>query len=218
MTTVGTIARACALIAITGVIGTVAGGNVHAQQDVIAQCAAEEDADLRIKCLEDALRASAPTDAVDTVAEEPVPVVPIAPAPQPTPPIVETPSAPEVANVAPVPAHSPAPSPTAPVATRLAPELGAEQVAARNATAQTERIEETERGVFAIALVEDIYPGKLRVTLQNGQVWQQIQGDSQRFDLDTDDVSGVEIWKSRLGGYKLRLTDQRRTLRVSRLR
>lgn len=212
---IGKFVRLGVLFAAASLIGASAVDGAHAQQDAIAQCAAEADAEARIKCLESALRA---TSAADSNIEEPAPVAPIAPEPAPALPVVDTPDASQVAETTPAPTPRPAPTPSAPTVLSEPAELGAEQVAARNATAETERDEQSERASFAIASVEDVYPGKLRITLTNGQVWQQLQGDAQRFNLDAGDVGGVEIWKSRWGGYKLRLTDQRRTLRVRRLR
>lgn len=59
---------------------------------------------------------------------------------------------------------------------------------------------------------------RLQITLDNGMIWRQIEGDVQRLRIDEDDASTVEIWETRLGGYKLRFNDLARTIRVERIR
>lgn len=59
---------------------------------------------------------------------------------------------------------------------------------------------------------------RLQVTLANGQVWRQIEGDTQRFRVDLRRNRTVDINESRLGGYQLRLNEMGRTIRVERIR
>lgn len=96
--------------------------------------------------------------------------------------------------------------------------IGASQVIARQQS-QEDRLASLEeaRGLrvasYAIVPFE-----KLVVTLENGQVWRQISGDNQKLRVDTDRNQTVDITESSLGGYKLRLNEMRRTLRVERVK
>ena len=185
----------------------------HAQQDIIAACANAANAEARITCLENALlgnteaidtappatnRDTAPTQSAEpSISESTISESNIAPTP------VAPPAAPE-----PVVAATPAPEPEA-----KSDELGSEQVAPKR------KVEETiERRVFSVASIEIAHPNKIRFFLENGQVWQQLQGDEQRLRLSKNSLSTVEIWQSKFGGYKLRIPDRRRTLRVRRIR
>ena len=172
--------------------------STHAQQDIIANCASETSAEARIRCLENALLAK---ETVNTELS------------RPAEPSISEP------NIAPAPVVSPAkPEPIVAVTAKPEPvvkaaELGSEQIA------PIRKAEETnERTVFSVASFEIAHPNKMRFFLENGQVWQQIQGDDQRLSLSKKSLGTVEIWKSRFGGYKLRIPDKRRTLRVRRLR
>lgn len=126
---------------------------------------------------------------------------------------VEAPAAP----TAPVVAANPTP-----VVTEVAekePELGSEQVAARTATRETTSTP-NERQAFAVVSTRTVPYEKLEVTLANGQVWRQIKGDTQKIRVPRKYRSSldVEIWRAPVSGYKMRLTDLRRTIRVERLR
>lgn len=59
---------------------------------------------------------------------------------------------------------------------------------------------------------------RLVVELENGQVWRQIKGDTQRIRVDLGRNQTVDISESSLGGYQLRLNEIRRTIRVERIR
>ena len=107
-------------------------------------------------------------------------------------------------------------------ATDKAPEapvgIGAEQVVARTQTEEG-RIEELEKARgLAVASYATVPYEKLQVTLQNGQVWQQIVGDTQKIRVDLKRNQTVDIEESSLSGYKLRLNEMRRTVRVKRIR
>ena len=56
------------------------------------------------------------------------------------------------------------------------------------------------------------------MTLENGQVWRQIKGDTQQVRVDLERNQTVDIEESSLGGYKLRLNEMRRTIRVERVK
>lgn len=59
---------------------------------------------------------------------------------------------------------------------------------------------------------------RLQVELENGQVWGQIEGDTQRIRVNLERNQTVDIEESGLGGYKLRLNEIERTIRVERIR
>ena len=60
--------------------------------------------------------------------------------------------------------------------------------------------------------------GKLIITLENGQVWRQIKGDTQQIKVDLDRNQTVDITESPISGYKLRLNEMRRIIRVERVK
>ena len=59
---------------------------------------------------------------------------------------------------------------------------------------------------------------QLQVRLQNGQIWRQIRGDDQEIRVTVERNPTVDITESSLGGFRLRLNEIRRTIRVRRIR
>lgn len=109
---------------------------------------------------------------------------------------------------------APAPSPAA--------GLGAEQVEARRAR-EAERENGTARAPelrLAARIVDFAHTagGGLVVVLDNGQAWGQIPGDTSEIDLDEDETYTVEIERGAVSGYRLRINEIRRVIRVERLR
>ena len=94
--------------------------------------------------------------------------------------------------------------------------LGAEQ-AARRAGVPTAKAE-AQRFSTLIVASERVYPNRLQVSLENGQTWRQIQGDTQLVELSGETPVSAEIWRSGFGGYRMRLPTIRRVLKVERIR
>jgi hypothetical protein len=96
--------------------------------------------------------------------------------------------------------------------------IGADQVIVRNQT-QVERRASLEvvRGL-QVASYDKVPYEKLLVRLENGQVWRQIRGDTQVIRVNLKRNQTVDIEESSLGGYKLRLNEMRRTVRVERVK
>jgi hypothetical protein len=171
-------------------------------EDLIAQCASQTDAELRIACLEAALR-----------GEAFAPSSPVAPETKAAPiekvEAVTLPSAPikTVTNPAPMTGGA------------EAEELGAEQVRARAPVRQAE-IREATRQSFTVSSTRTVPYEKLEITLANGQVWRQIKGDSQKVRIPRKHRNNLtaEIWNAPISGYKLRLAELKRTIRVERLK
>jgi hypothetical protein len=113
------------------------------------------------------------------------------------------------------PAPAVVPPPAEPSAAAPSRELGAEQVAAR---ASVRSAEPSERVQARLAAAETIPFRRLQLTLDNGQVWRQIEGDTQRVSVRADTDTSVEIWEARIGGYRMRLNELARTIRVERVR
>ena len=153
-----------------------------------------------------------------TTANEPIADEPIADEPIADEPIANETSGTASATIE-VPAETPADAsttvedvspPTAP-----AVELGAEQVAKR------EDIDKEQVRVSASIVQHQLVgTGRLRLTLDNGQVWQQTGDDDDRIArrLRGREQIPVEMWQSRSGGYRMYLVDLDRTLRVRRIR
>jgi len=115
----------------------------------------------------------------------------------------------------PAPAPAPQPAPAAPVS--AADSLGAEQ-AARRTGAPAAASSDAQRIPAVIVATQRTHPNRLQMRLENGQVWRQTQSDTQIVDLPENERIAAEIWKSGFGGYRLRLTDMGRILKVERLR
>ena len=122
------------------------------------------------------------------------------------------------------PAESPADPVPAPPAASEAPAaaavtgIGASQVAARTRTAEEERAKLESATGLQVAAYETVYYQRLQVTLENGQVWLQIKGDTQNVRVDLERNQTVDILESVLGGYRLRLNELGRTIRVQRIK
>jgi len=96
--------------------------------------------------------------------------------------------------------------------------IGASQVVARTQT-KDEMLERLEKAEGLVVAIYDTVPyERLLVTLENGQVWQQIVGDTQKIRVDLKRNQTVDITESSFSGYKMRLNEMRRTLRVERIR
>ena len=165
---------------------------VFAQQSIVDDCReTSSDAD-RITCLEAALLGR--EKLIDTSTRTQV-----------DPPSLEADAGLAADAVEPVPN-------TAPVG------IGAEQVIARDQTREDmiEQLEEA-RGLL-VASYDQVPYERLVVTLENGQVWRQIKGDTQRIRVDLQRNQTVDITESSISGYKLRLNEMRRTVRVERVR
>lgn len=177
-------------------------------EDIIAECARIASTGDRILCLESALRQLAPAAEGEAVAALPD----LAP---------ERAAAAVAETTATMPAtagkkgsvEASAPAPVA-SAGEEAPELGAEQVARQNDVE-----EETVRVSARIVDHELVGTGRLRLTLDNGQVWIQTGDDDDRIarKIRGETDIPVEMWQSRSGGYRMHLPGIDRTMRVRRL-
>ena len=176
---------------------TAPAGIALAQPDPIAICRQSQTDAARIACLEAAL-----AERLD-VGANPQPNAPEHSAGRGDPPPAPAPrsSAPE-ADTAPV--RSPAPD-----------GIGARQVRQREPAAEATL--EAVRDL-RVAGYSQVPYRRLQVELENGQVWRQIAGDSQRLRADLKRNQTVDIEETRLGGYRLRLNQMGRTLRVERIR
>lgn len=121
----------------------------------------------------------------------------------------------ELEPAAPKTSREPPLETTEPAASRIA-DMGAEQVSARSSRARSD--EPALRLQAAVHNVEVIPYQRLQITLDNGHVWRQIRGDTQRIQARRASEQTVEIWESNLGGYRMRLNEMARTIRVERIR
>ena len=100
-------------------------------------------------------------------------------------------------------------------------DIGAEQLEARQRRNMT-REEVLAELEFAenlpVAAYREVPYRRLVVELENGQVWRQINGDTQEIRVSLRRNQTVNISESSLGGYQLRLNEIRRTIRVERIR
>jgi hypothetical protein len=97
--------------------------------------------------------------------------------------------------------------------------IGAEQVLARLNVTRELRDEERVHVPGVIASFKTVPYERAEITLANGQVWLQIRGDTQRIvsRMRSSRDYTVEIWESALGGYRLRINEMQRIIKVERL-
>jgi hypothetical protein len=118
-------------------------------------------------------------------------------------------SAPETA-VAAVEPSAPASSPI------TGPEsFGSEQLASVESRAQAR-----EEDVLHASIIDfqELHRGRLVVALDNGQMWRQLDVDTRQIRLDQGESYPVEIRRSGFGGYRMKVGDNDRIMRVERIR
>lgn len=173
----------------------------------IDRCAALSSEEARIACLEDLVKEMAGTAA--PAAEDRGIGAPAAatPPPEHVPADVAAPPPKDAAD--PVGASEPTTS-----GETTAAELGAEQVAVRQPDEEELKVQAT------VVSHREVGYRKLQVELDNGQVWQQTDGDRLRVirRLRDADQFAVELWGTKSGGYRLRIPSKEITLRVRRIR
>lgn len=194
-------------------------------EDVIARCTTIAAVGDRILCLEDALR-QAPR------APKEIPAVAETPAPSPPDPVTAaTDAAVEIASGAAIEVTTAVSQVVESIESEIVDdeqreesvastatepkELGAEQVApGENVGRHADRIS------AKIISFDVVGVGSLRFWLDNGQVWRQVGDDDQniRRKIRNAENIPVEMWKSRTGGYRMRILSIDRTVRVKRLK
>lgn len=98
-----------------------------------------------------------------------------------------------------------------------AQELGAEQVAALTGERDAQEQEERQRVHATVVAFRERVPGQLMFELDNGQIWRQTDGDTQRLRLSRGATPEVEMWATRLGGYRMHFLEMDRVLMVQRM-
>jgi hypothetical protein len=199
----------------------------------IGLCAGKTNAKARLACY-DAIAAQLkagqiPTAVAPLAAPAPAPVAvapaPVAAAPQPAPFVAVPTAAPAPAAAAPAPAPvaaAPAPAPVAaaappPAAKPVTPEaqFGSEQLAkeTRQAAGQTEEAD----AISSVLKSFSFTPlGRVIVTLDNGQVWRQIEGDTSKFRGKEGDT--VTIEHAVLSGYNMTISSHTGLIKVRRVK
>ncbi len=96
--------------------------------------------------------------------------------------------------------------------------IGAEQVRARNETSAEIAARLASVTGLKVAAYAEVPYQRLQVELENGQIWRQISGDTQHVRVDLQRNQTVDIEETRISGYRLRLNEMRRTIRVERIK
>ena len=166
------------------------------QLDAARQCTQLKDSLQRLVCYDKALMEAPASTA--PVAVAPAPAVRAAPAP------------------APAPAASPAPAvaATAPVTPAAAPALGDESL--KRSQKQRKESDGPTSLEAKVTAAREVRQATYRVTLDNGQVWQQMDM-STLFQVGVGDV--VRIEKGALGGFRMARVSNGRSgwVRVNRV-
>jgi len=194
-------------------------------EDVIARCATIAAVGNRVLCLENALRqASSIAETIPLGAETPSPV----------PAEPETPAA--AASVETESVATASVAATAPrVTERVKPEIvtkvqqeanigvtddGSQELGVEQVTPKEKMGGKADRVLAKISSFDIVGAGSLRFQLDNGQIWRQIGDDDQniRRRIRNAENIPVEMWKTRTGGYRMRILTIGRTVRVKRLK
>ena len=177
-------------LAVASLMGTASVFAADAQVEAGRQCAQVKDSLQRLVCY----------DRVFLAGEAAAPAAPAAVAPR----VVQVPA--PVVTAAPAAVPVPVPAPAA------APSLGEERVQRKSKEKPTEpsSLEAT------VTALKETRPAVFRLSLDNGQVWQQMDMSSV-FQVAVGDT--VRIEKGTMGGYRLTRTSRGRSgwVRVSRL-
>ena len=214
------------LCVLASILATSAPAAAEEANEAIARCARIATVGDRILCLETALRHT--SDADNLVAQREAATLPevddkvllavpdTAPADPAPAPVADTPDV--IPETAPTAAATSVIAAAALVPTTASqqPDLGAEQLGRRDGSVD----DEPDRIDANIIDYEMVLSGRLRLTLDNGQVWQQTTDDDRntaRFLRGEDNIP-VEMWRGRSGGYRMYLVPFDRTLRVRRIR
>jgi hypothetical protein len=178
----------------------------------IGICSAKPNAKERLACYDAiAQRLRAGEAVAAPVAAVPAAPAPVAVAPAVAPvapaPVAAAPVAPAPVAAAPVPAAAPAAAPEA--------QFGAEALKkeTRAATGQPEPLDEIH-GVIAKLAFSPI--GRAIVTLDNGQVWRQVEGDTDHFKGKQGETATVA--RALLGSYNLTVEGRNQMIKVQRVR
>lgn len=218
-------------------------GSSEAMAFAIGQCSAETDAAARLACY-DGLAAqlktgiplpSAPAGSAVTPRVAPAPVAeaqPVAPhAPvaeaQPAAPQVAPPPA-QVAAVPPAAPHTQSGSwydptswfgKTAPeLASKNPADFGAEAIPQSSSAGASDESEPLQQIQSNIATVSFAPNGRFIVTLANGQVWRQLDGDVGKARFEKNGHYAATISRGALGSYNLAVNDGDTIYKVRRLK
>jgi hypothetical protein len=208
-----------AAIAMTAAAG--AGPNLEFS---VGLCAAKTNAKARLACYDaiaaqlkagEPLVAATPPRAPGHAVPVPAAPVPVAAAPAPAAaPVIAAPVPAAPAPVAAAPAPVVAPPP---VAAPVQPEaqFGAERLdkPTRDAAGQPAQIDEIKGTITSFSFLPN---GRVLVTLSNGQVWRQIDGDNERFKGKEGELATIE--RGIFGSYNLTVEGRNQLLKVQRVR
>ena len=196
-------------------------GHAQQQDSAIERCAGVADAAARIRCLEDAIRGlsdqapGAPTGAADAPAATDSDTSPTTGASA-----AAAPSAGEGRDAPEAAANEAAPAAAAPARSEPAADVSpldrmGEQQVRRENEADSDGI----RVSAQVVQFDFVARNKLRMRLENGQVWRQIDADRGDFYpmLRGEERFEVELWQTGIGGYRMRFLPGNRTLRVRRI-
>jgi len=178
------------------------------QVEAARQCAQQKDSLQRLVCYDRIFQAEevAPARAAPAAAAAvAAPAVAAAPAAAAAAPLVAPAAAPAAVVAA------PAPVPAAAAAPAAAPALGDETLKKN----QVKKAEAAPKGLEAqVTAVRESRPEIFRVTLDNGQIWQQMES-SNLFHVRNGDR--VRIERGSMGGYRMSLAKGSGWVRVTRV-
>ncbi|MDJ0918921.1 MAG: hypothetical protein QNJ05_14250 [Woeseiaceae bacterium] len=211
------------------IAGLLVSQSAAAQEAIIERCKETSSKDDRIACLEAALLMRDGVEA--TQIDPPSLQIDAGPAASSVNAETEPPRATsELTEAKPVPMPDEPPRPPIeaqsqevneppaeePANTPAATGIGSQQVIARSQDRSEKQLEKASG--LEVSSYEKLAYEKIQITLENGQVWRQLRSDRQTVRVDLERNQTVDIEESSLGGYRLRLNEMRRVIRVERVR
>jgi hypothetical protein len=183
----------------------------------IGICAAKTNAKERLACYDaiaQRLRAGEASASAAVPAAPVAPAVAAAPAPVATAPAPAAAPAP-VAAPAPAPATAAAPAPVATPPQQPESQFGAEYIKKENreVAGQPAPLDEIHGAIAKLAFS---LTGRAIITLDNGQVWRQVEGDTDRFKGKEGDKATIA--RAFLGSYSLTVDGRNQLIKVQRVR
>ena len=102
-----------------------------------------------------------------------------------------------------------------PVVTETEDEFGAEAIASKRKERDETRLQKIDAKIVEVRV--DRF-GKVTVSLDNGQVWQQLAADDKRVVFGDGKLYTARVKRSIVGNYMMRVNETGRTIRVRRIK
>lgn len=186
----------------------------------LARCAAIADPAARLQCYDQLSAGAKPSAPASGQQEQPAPFTSVGTSPSPAAPqpAAQQPSAPPSVAQQPPAVPPPAAGSTLPRDQTTPQQFGSEQLPAEPSTASEAAPRELDSIVARVVAVNYGAYGSFTVTLDNGQVWREMPGDSSRAYFSKDRRQPVKISRGLFGSYNLVIVGENALYKVERVK